>query len=50
LKHIDELLSSATKDWRRQMLDQLKQHIHAECMGNLYELVKQNITLPKALL
>ena len=32
------------------MLAQLEQHIRAECMGNLYELVKQKITLPKAVL
>jgi len=48
LKHIKELLSSATKGWRRQMLAQLKQHIRAECRGNLDKLMKQKITLPNA--
>lgn len=39
-KHIDELLASETDEWRRQMLSQLKQHIRAECGGDLDELMK----------
>lgn len=30
------------------MLAQLKQHIRAECRGNLNKLMKQKITLPNA--
>jgi hypothetical protein len=38
-KIIDELLESETNDWRRQMLSQLKEHVQAECGGDLEALM-----------
>ena len=38
-KIIDELLESETNDWRRQMLTQLKEHVQAECGGDLEALM-----------
>ena len=32
---VDELLTSETDSWRRTMLKALKEHMQAECGGNL---------------
>ncbi len=43
---IDELLASDTDTWRRTMLEALKQHIQAECGGNLDALMRTMVEEP----
>ncbi len=43
---IDELLDSETDEWRRRMLSQLKQHIQAECGGDLDALMATMVDDP----
>ncbi len=38
-KHIDTLLESETDRWRRHMLTQLKEHVQAECGGDIEALM-----------
>ena len=38
-KHIDSLLESETDEWRQHMLIQLKEHVQAECGGDLDALL-----------
>ena len=38
-KIIDEMLETETNDWRRKMLLQLKEHVQAECGGDLDALL-----------
>ena len=45
-KIIDDLLASETDDWRRKMLAQLKEHVQAECGGNLEALMETMVDEP----
>ena len=44
---IDEMLASESDDWRRQMLSQLREHMRAECGGELDRLLATLVDDPQ---